>query len=230
MGSRTAFDGECQYLASQGYVAATVDYRLADAACTGGGCNQNFFPAQAQDVRCAVRWFKSVANSYGGDPSRIAVIGTSAGGHLAALLGTETAVPGLDGLCPVSAPSPDVSAVVGFYGPYDLTAAASAGYNSDIYNLFGVWPPSPAQLLLASPEQHVASGAPPFLLLHGTADQTVPYSMSVEMLTACHGAGVDATLVTVANAGHGFPVFSPLPEYEESSCTTLAFLAKYLHP
>jgi dipeptidyl aminopeptidase/acylaminoacyl peptidase len=106
--------------------------------------------------------------------------------------------------------------------------AADGGFIFDIYNLFGAWPPSHAQLVAASPEQHVGLTDPPFLLLQGTADQTVPYSQAVEMLNACHDAGVAATLITLPDAGHGFPIFSPLPEYELSSCTTLAFLKKYL--
>ncbi|HEV2130448.1 MAG TPA: alpha/beta hydrolase, partial [Longimicrobiaceae bacterium] len=176
-GDKSAYHSAMRLLAGQGYAAASVSYRLAASP-------RNVFPAAVEDVRCAVRWLRSHADSFGIDPSRIAAMGSSAGGHLAAMLGTAAEVEGLDGDCPLQEVSPAVSAVVAIAGPHDIRTAGAldAGQRGMVENFLGTRPESdPARALLASPAVHASSGDPPFLLIHGTADDVVPIRQSRSM-------------------------------------------------
>jgi acetyl esterase/lipase len=95
-GDKSSFVSYAAVLASLGYVAASLDYRLVPA---DGGANA--FPTQVSDVRCAVRHLRANAGTYGIDGARVGALGTSAGAHLAAMLGVGDGVPGLDdGTCP----------------------------------------------------------------------------------------------------------------------------------
>jgi acetyl esterase/lipase len=224
-GDKSANHSDMLLLAGQGYAAASINYRLASAP-------RNVFPAAVEDVRCAVRWLRSNAATYGVDPSRIAAMGTSAGGHLAAMLGTAAGVAGLDGPCPLSDVSPAVSAVVALAGPHDIrTARALDSGMWMVENFLG----SRAErdmprALLASPAVHVDATDPPFLLIHGTADDVVPIRQSRSMRSTLRAAGVPATLIELPGVGHNLPAFSAEPRFRASTCTTLAFLRERLRP
>jgi len=126
-----------------------------------------------------------------------------------------------------------VTVAMPFYGPEDLygwdpnypSATTVAGFLGT-----PSFDSNPTLAKLASPIDHITAQTPPFLMLHGTADATVPYPQSVKMRDALQAAGVPATLVTLPGVGHAFPLFSNQPAYEQSSCTALAFLKKYLRP
>ena len=154
---------------------ASLDYRLSGEAR---------FPAPLEDVAAGLGWLRTHAEHLGIDPTRIVLWGESAGGHLAALLGLT---------------DPGVRAVVDWYGPADLTtvaADAAAGGISAVDPgapdsrealLLGVAPSSdPERARAASPVTHVHADAPPFLLLHGTADRLVPTRQSERL-----GAALD---------------------------------------
>jgi acetyl esterase/lipase len=113
-GQRGAHDEDIRRMAGLGYVAATVDYRLAPT---------HRFPAQVQDVKCAVRYLRAHAEQYGLDPDRIAAWGVSAGAHLALMLGVTQKSDGLEGDGGWPEQSSAVQAVVAFYPRTDLTAA-----------------------------------------------------------------------------------------------------------
>jgi acetyl esterase/lipase len=239
-GDKSSERGEQMLLAGQGYVAASLNYRLVDSACPedggvkpdGGPCHPNHFPAAIEDVRCAVRWLKSNAAKYSIDPTRVASTGGSAGGHLAALLATGADVPGLDGPCPLAG-DPSVTAAVPFYGAedlYDWDPSYKSGAVVAEFLGTPAYDSDPSLAKLASPIDHVSAQTPPFLLLHGTVDMTAPYSQSVNMRATLQAAGVPATLVSLPGVGHAFPQFSNQPAYQQSSCTALAFLKKYLRP
>ena len=98
--------------ALRGYVTATVSYRFSQEAP---------FPAAVTDVKCAIRWIKSNAKQYKIDPDRIAVIGGSAGGHLALMIGYSSDIPEFDDGCETDTVSSRIQAVVDIYGPSDLT-------------------------------------------------------------------------------------------------------------
>jgi acetyl esterase/lipase len=225
-GDKGAHHADMLLLAGQGYAAASVNYRLAAAP-------RNVFPAAVEDVRCAVRFLRSRAGEYGLDPSRVAAVGSSAGAHLAAMLGTAAGVPGLDGACPVSGPSPEVGAVVAVAGPHDIRTAGAldASQRWMVENFLGARPEDqPARALLASPAVHAHPGAPPFLLVHGTADDVVPVRQSRSMRDTLRAAGVPATLIELPGVGHAVPEFSADPRFRVSTCTTLAFLRERLRP
>ena len=223
-GDKSAYDAAMRLLAGQGYAAAWVNYRLASAP-------RNTFPAAVEDVRCAVRWLRSHADEYGIDPNRVAALGSSAGGHLAAMLGTAADVAGLDGRCPLREFSPAVSPVAAFAGPHDIRTAGAldSGQRSMVENFLGVRPEAdPERALFASPAVHASAGDPPFLLVHGTADDVVPIRRS--MRDTLRAAGVPATLVELPGVGHSFPELSGDPRFRVSTCTTLAILRERLRP
>lgn len=185
-------------VASGRYAGASIGYRLTDEAR---------WPAQIHDCKAAIRWLRGNADRHGLDADRIAVVGTSAGGHLAAMLGTSGEVTEFEGdLGGFSACSSRVQCVVDFFGPSDLTA-------------MGGWhdgPDSPEARLLggpvgdnkesardASPIQYVSSDDPPFLIIHGTADRIVPFDQSVTLQRKLAAVGASALLIPIAGGGHG---------------------------
>lgn len=225
-GDKSSYHHAMRLLAGQGYAAATVNYRLAAAP-------RNTFPAAVEDVRCAVRWLRARAADYRIDASRVAALGSSAGGHLAAMLGTAADVEGLDGSCPLRGVSPAVSAVVAIAGPQDIRVAGplDSGQRWMVENFLGARPEDAMdRALLASPAVHVSAGDPPFLLIHGTADDVVPIQQSRSMRDTLRAAGVPATLIELSGVGHTFGEFSADPRFRTSTCTTLAFLREQLRP
>jgi acetyl esterase/lipase len=225
-GDKSAYHHAMRLLAGQGYAAASINYRLASAP-------RNVFPAAVEDVRCAVRYLRSNAGRYRIDPARVGALGHSAGGHLAAMLGTAADVPGLDGACPIRAESPAVSAVVALAGPQDIRTAGALGptHRGMVENFLGAPPEAVLErALLASPAVHVKAGTPPFLLVHGTSDGVVPLRQSRSMRDTLRASGVPVTLIELPGIGHGIDEFATSPSFRVSTCTTLAFLQKWLRP
>ncbi|MDI9583429.1 MAG: alpha/beta hydrolase [Acidobacteriota bacterium] len=195
-------------LAQRGYFTASIEYRLSQEA---------LFPAQIHDCKAAIRWIRKYAKELNIDPDRIGVWGSSAGGHLVALLGTSIGVQALEG--PGNAGySSAVQCVVDMFGPSDLPAMVGKPSNIDRTR-----PDCPeAQLIgglisdnldkakAASPVTYVDGNEPPFLILHGTEDPTVPFNQSEILDEALRKVGADVTFVPVKGAGHGF--FGPTIE------------------
>ena len=184
---------------AQGYAVASIGYRLSGEA---------IFPAQLRDVKAAIRWLRAHADRYALDSSRIVVWGESAGGHLAALLGTTGDVSSLDVGDHLDRSS-RVNGVIDFYGNVDLVADASA--NPSVGNV-----KSPHSQLLggpvlerrdlarqANPLAYVSQDDPPFLVVHGDADRNVPHAQSVLLVDALRAAGVPVTFYSVVGGGHG---------------------------
>jgi acetyl esterase/lipase len=194
--------GFVNYFAQHGYVAATIEYRLSGEAK---------FPAQIEDCKCAVRFFRAHAAEYHIDPERIGVMGDSAGGHLAALLGVSAGAKDLEG----SGGWPDfpskVEAVCDWYGPVDFSKDVETGnaemnraINGYVAALFGGTPQKKPDLAKsATPLTYITKDAPPFLIMHGDKDPVVPLFHSQELADALKAAGVDVTLQIIPNAGHG---------------------------
>lgn len=219
-GDRNEYDGTIETVAANGFVAASVDYRLAGEA-------GNYFPTPVQDVRCAIRWLRDNAATYAIDPERVAIVGGSAGGHLAALVGLAQDETDFDGECPAKG-SAAVSAIASFYGPSDLRASAYGGHEVGQWNvdllLGSLAANAPDAAAKASPVLYVDANDPPVLLSHGDADAEVPLSESEALLATLQTAGVPSALVTVAGGEHGHgPVASDAPVLR-SSCTFLQFL------
>ena len=173
-----------------GFVVANVEYRLAAVATA---------PAAVTDVLKAAQWFRKNAKKYHVDPKRIVVTGDSAGGHLALMVA----------MTPRSArlgPPAHVAAVVNFFGITDV-ADQLEGPHMQKYAVTWV-PEQQDRRELAkrvSPMTYVRKDLPPILTLHGDVDKTVPYEHAVNLTRELEAAGADARLITVSQAGHGFP-------------------------
>jgi len=114
------------------------------------------------------------------------------------------------------------------FGPTDLEAAASTRWGTSVFpRVFG---DAPGVLARASPVTYASRGAPPFLIVHGEADDVVPLSQSRELYDRLQSAGVDATLVVVKHAGHDFrPAGGELsPSLDDLQAMIVAFLRRTL--
>lgn len=174
-------------LTRSGIAIASIQYRLSGTAP---------YPAQLEDCRAAAQWLRTNGLRFGIDPQRIGVSGESAGGHLAALVGT------VEG-------SPRIRAVCALYPPTDLVTLgrkyASPDQPSNIDKLLGG--PIENKLALAaeaSPINHVGPASPPFLLIHGAQDTLVPLEQSQKLQRKLAQAHVEARLIVVPDKGHWF--------------------------
>jgi len=211
-------------LVQDGYAVASIDYRLTTTAP---------FPAQIEDCKAAVRWLRANASTYHLDPDHIGVWGHSAGGHLAALLGTSGGVRELEGTGDNMSYSSRVQAVCVVSGPGDLLQLyrAATGPSGTEMNpkvkpaleaLIGVpVEENKTKAMAASPITYVSKDDPPFLIIHGEIDSTVPVSQAESFAAALKAAGVETTLEIAPGRGHGAggPKFQPMIK---------AFFDKYL--
>lgn len=185
------------------YVVASINYRLTGEAT---------WPAQMHDCKAAIRFLRAKAADYGIDPDRIGVVGMSAGGQLAAMLGTCTNDPTLEGtLGAFSKTASKVQCVVNFFGPTNFLTFVSdpAGprpIQQQVANrLFGKNLVDQKEIAkLASPVAWITKDSAPFFTAHGTKDDLVPFSQATELDTALHKAGASSILVPVEGGGHGF--------------------------
>ena len=197
----------------KGYAVASVEYRFSQKA---------IFPAQIQDCQSAIRWLRAHAKRYNFDTDHLGVVGSSAGGHLSALVGTSG---GKDAFAPIGGnedQSDRVQAVCDIYGPADFsTVVRQANDDKNVKNIFAFNTPSDpysgligaslnekAKADAVSPLHYVSKDCPPFLILHGTHDTLVPYAQSVQFEAALKAQGVSVWLQTLPGAGHGGPAFA----------------------
>ncbi|QDT63794.1 alpha/beta hydrolase fold domain-containing protein [Calycomorphotria hydatis] len=179
------------------YAGVSIGYRLTDEAQ---------WPEQIYDCKAAIRWIRAHADEYELDADRIAVWGTSAGGHLVCALGTSGDVSELEGeLGEHLDQSSRVNCVVNFYGPTDfLTMGRDTANTAEALLLGGAVPEVPDVAKAASPLTYVSKDDPPFLHMHGTKDPLVPYAQAVTLHEALVNAGAPSILVKVEGGGHGF--------------------------
>ena len=179
-------------LLARGYLVASLDYRLAPA---------HKYPAQIQDVKCAIRHLRARAWRYGLDPDRIGVWGGSAGGQLASLLGTADVGAGFDDVGDFQGESSAVQAVVAISAITDFTHPEEL--LDDYSRAFRTWPdPTSPEMVEASPVTHVSVGDAPFFLIAGEDDDLVLPAQSDRLHRRLLDAGVSSTLLTVKNADH----------------------------
>lgn len=187
---------DMQELVRRGYLGVSINYRLAP---------DYQFPAQIEDVKCAIRHLRANAQTYNLNPDKIVAWGGSAGGHLVALLGTSDATAGLEGDGGYPGVSSRVAAVVDLFGPADLSrmlgAAAGLETARKVFDARGANDPV---LVQASPVTYISRDDPPFLILHGEKDAVVPLKQSEILVEKLKETGIPASLVVVKNAGHGF--------------------------
>ncbi len=192
-------------LATNGIAVVSIEYRLSREAK---------FPAQIMDCRAAIRWVRANAALHGLDPDHICAFGVSAGGHLAALLGTATGVTEWDAGTNLDQ-SPRVQGVVAFYPPTDLDELTVGGFwrnvsFSDVGRLIG----GPVEqnrdrVARANPVNYISKDTPPFYLLHGERDRLVPLRQSELLHAALQRAGIPVHFEIVPGKGHAI---GPPPE------------------
>jgi acetyl esterase/lipase len=191
------------FLKSGKYAGASIGYRLTKEAK---------WPAQAHDVKAALRWIQANGAAHGIDTQKVALFGISAGGHLVSLLGTTADTKDLEVDIGGAGSGPNIRCVINFCGPANFLTFPNKGSiineeeeNSCVARLFG-GPMSkhlPAAKA-ASPVTYVSKADPPFLHIHGTKDPLVPYAQVQEFDAALDKAGVSSTVLTGEGAGHVF--------------------------
>lgn len=190
-------NGPAFRFATKGYAVASMNYRFSQHA---------IFPAQIHDCKAAVRWLRANANKYGLDADHIGAWGSSAGGHLVALLGTTAGIKELEGPGGNEDQSSRVQAVVDWFGPTDFL---TVGAKDTRTKLIGGDPQANKEKAAkASPITYVSKDAAPFLIMHGDQDKTVPITQSETFAQALQEAGADVTFVIVKGGKHGGALFT----------------------
>lgn len=199
-----------------GFTWFSINYRMAP---------QYRWPACAEDVDTAIRWVKTHAAEYRGDPRRIVLFGHSAGGQLVCYAATHATA------------DTRVQAVVAFAPVTDLVADSErrGGLSSSLQRLFGLppalTPRAKAILRQASPIDAVKPGLPPFLILQGTADRTVPPAMTAAFQAKLRAAGDDCDRLLIPGAPHGLLPWDHFdPNYRRELTSRLADLLRGASP
>jgi acetyl esterase/lipase len=199
-----------------GFAVVSIDYRLSDQAV---------FPAQLDDAQNALRWIHAHAEQYNLDANNIGVLGMSAGGMLAALVGTQLVDEAIG-----------VQAVVDYYGPTDFLqgdAHALEGADSN-WAAADSWPSRylggaigdyPDRVAATNPITYVSADDPPFLIVHGDQDKIVPPHQSEILYDALQQAGVEVELYVVKDGDHARGGEFGSPELHRR---TVAFLQQHL--
>ena len=211
-------------LVNRGFAIASIDYRLSPVAP---------FPAQIHDIKAAIRYLRANAAAYNINTERIAIAGSSAGGHLAALVGVTNNHPHLEGTIGNHTDQPSsVHAIIDYYGPTDFTTILD---QSTVHGL-GVRVPALQLLLgdqpentprlakLASPVSHVDPNDPPLLIFHGDQDIQVPINQSHQLHGLYKKHNLTAQLEVVHNGGHGGDLFYQSNQLDQID----AFLQQHL--
>ena len=175
-------------LASAGYAVASVNYHLAPLYK---------YPAQIEDVKCAIRYLRANAQSYGLNGSEIFAFGTSSGGELVAL----AALTGPHSQFDIGSylnESSSLTAAVDMFGPTNLTSYSSY---SDTLRVFGN---NQTDMVLASPTHFIAANSPPIMIIQGVDDTNVPESQSIQLYEELTAVGDQTQLILVQNMGHMF--------------------------
>ena len=154
--------------------------------------------------------FEQTPQQYGADSKKIIVAGSSAGGHLVAMLGTSGDVQELEGnLGNHVDKSSRVDGVVNFFGPSDLASMGGWHNNSDSTRITPAWRNSFQRTRKLHKRRHLLhmpqKDDPPFLTIHGTIDSVVPFEQSVQLTKALQKAGAFAQLIPIEGGGHGRP-------------------------
>lgn len=221
----------CTTLAEAGYVCVSIDYRLT---------KHDRWPTNVYDCKNAVRFLRYSADKYGIDTSHIGVIGGSAGGHLALMVGMTDDVPALEPSGPYPGVSDRVQAIVDMYGISDVrtrknispdgTPGEIAPLSNDV---FGDKPDvTDADRALASPVTHISASTPPVMILHGTRDTTVDRDQSITLDKLLKAQDVPHQFVLITGIGHTFTLEQwnrkPLPFDLRS--LVVHFFDQYLKP
>jgi len=192
-GSKNDIPAEVKALADEGFVVASIGYRLSTVAK---------YPAAVSDVQMAVRFLRREHQRFGIDAQKISTLGLSAGGYLAAVLGLRQ-LPARNGR--IDQYSGRVQKVADWYGRTDFTLAQSEGFDCAVDFLGkprNLW--NMHRFAEASLPRYVTSQAARFLIIHGTEDKQVDPIHSRLLHDALIEQGQESSLLWVRGAGHGF--------------------------
>lgn len=204
-GSRKGVD--LKGMVAHGWAVASVDYRLS---------TQARFPAQIHDIKAAVRYLRAHAGDYALPTTRFVIAGSSAGAHLAALVGVTNGLASLEGNeGNFTKQSSDVQAIVDLYGASNLTTilkqSTPHGLNMRapaLDLLLGGQPDAMPELAqLASPVFQVDASDPPLFLAHGDQDPQMPINQSHELHGVYEKLGLPVVFKVMHGSGHGGPAF-----------------------
>jgi acetyl esterase/lipase len=200
-GALSNFPAVLAKLAGEGFVVASLEYRLSGEAP---------FPAQLQDARAAIRFLKSNAGQYGLDATRVGLWGGSAGGHLTALAALSCGDSSLDA-APSALGSECVQSAVTWYGVFDFApmlarSAGSGSLNAAENALLRCTPATCAEQAVkaVSPASYIDANDPPFLLIHGETDAVVPVSQSRDVEVKMKAAGMIVESIYIPGVDHSF--------------------------
>lgn len=194
-------------LIDAGFAVASINHRSSTDA---------LFPAQIHDVKAAIRFLRGNASEYKIDPSFVGVTGSSSGGHLAAMAGTTSHNKLMEGnIGSFLNYDSHVNAVVDWFGPTDFLLMDICGskmvhdaVNSPESKLIGgAIQENKEKASAANPINYISSKTPPFLIIHGMVDLTVPYCQSKILKMALERANIESELISVRDGGHGKNVF-----------------------
>ena len=214
--------GNALHFARQGIATISLSYRLAP---------EHRFPAPLDDVRHGLRYVRAHAAEFGIDPSRLALVGVSAGAHLAMLAHLARDVRELAPALPADLAAVDegVRAVIAHYGPYDLSRRLPLPVELDMIGaLLGPRGDDSSWVRLASPLFHAAGARAPVLLIHGTGDTLVSHRESERMHRALQEAGRSSEILLLEGAPHAFQVEWRSAANQRANAAMDAFLAAHL--
>ena len=197
-GDKVPVPGVVLDLRDRGFALASVNYRLSGLST---------HPAQLHDVKGSIRWLRAHADEYGLDPARVYLVGYSAGAHLASLAALTSGDATLEGdVGGNREQSSAVAGVVTYAGPSDIGRLAGECAGCEVSEQFRALGCSfllcGDRALAASPLTYAKVGAPPFLLLHGSADRVIPSEQSRLLDTALRRAGGSSRLIVVEGGEH----------------------------
>ena len=215
-------------LVKEGFAWFSVNYRLAP---------KYPFPAETDDVESAVHYIKVHAKQYKVDPTRLVLMGESAGGHLVSFVGAK------------HDPENRVAAVVSFFGEHDLVERTHTKgpcmvdgkvvpsqdglcLSPGLSKFLGISKPGPeAERIIhdASPATYIQKDMPPYLLIHGSKDFNVPIEQSVLMCAAMKKAGANCELISIEGGGHGRGSLEKAGGPDAFQPAMIAWLKKVLH-
>ena len=219
-GNRESYLPLATRLAQNGYVAATVSYRLTPSYQ---------FPIPLYDVKSAVRFLRANAARYGVDKEHMAAIGVSAGATWSQMLAVTRNMPQFEGNGAARGESSSVDCAISFYGRSDMRRAYEGSRNAAeaLPPLLGGDRMHALDMhFRASPINWITPDSAPILAIHGTRDRNVPFEQSVWLVERMRSMGVEAELETIAEAGHGFKG----ADEERAVARALDFLNRKLKP
>ena len=199
-----------------GFAWFSIDYRLAPA---------HPYTDMVEDVESAIQYVKDHARQFKVNPKKIALMGESAGAHLVNLVGARNRKP------------MDVAAVVSFYGPIDLLRffhfnGPDNHLTPHLKGVFRVEKLDDAGFAVirdASPETFLSKKTPPFLFIHGTKDEAVPYEQATLSMELFKKHGLSADLITVQDGIHGVINWEKDPKFQGYKTEMIEWLKRTLH-